>query len=370
LGHGELPGTWYLVTEWIAGGTLADRLVGRGVTAAEALDVTRRLAQILAPVHAAGVVHRDIKPSNVLLAGGELTDPRVIDFGLAWRPEMHRLTRTGAVIGTPGYMAPEQVRGDRGLDPRVDVFALGCLLYECLVGRPAFMGDGITAVQAKILLAQPPPIAEVVGDAPELSAALARLLGKDPARRPADAGAVVELLSPVKAPATPARARSGWAEARARLEADAATTPSGELFWIVLALVDDPQVVDERLGAAAAAHGADLELLADGSLIAAPAGGGSPAERAERAARLSLALRDRLPDAPIAVTAAAGPAAAPRVIEAAVERGARLLEEAALAAIAGPADIRVDARTAALLGPSFQLDRAGGVIKLRGRAPT
>jgi serine/threonine protein kinase len=111
---------------------------------------------------------------------GRLEQVKILDFGLA-RPRAHapsRVTRTGALVGTPEYMAPEQARGQRDVDPRAGVFSLGCLLFECLTGEPPFIAEHIAAVLAKILFEDPPRLCDVRPDAPEaLSALVERALG-------------------------------------------------------------------------------------------------------------------------------------------------------------------------------------------------
>src|SRR5262249_61971215 len=175
--------------------------------------VVRGIAEALAEAHARGVVHRDIKPGNVFLPGGRVADAKLLDFGVA-RPAgsfgAGRLTQTGMLVGTPAYMAPEQVRGSvRDLDPRGDVFSLGCLLYECLVGRPAFVAENLLGVLARVLFHEP-RVADARPDAPaELDALVARMLAKDPAERPGGAGEVIAALDGLgpldgAAPAAPA----------------------------------------------------------------------------------------------------------------------------------------------------------------------
>src|SRR5262249_2686388 len=108
----------------------------------------------------------------------------------------HELTKSGATLGTPGYMAPEQARGTRDLDARTDVFSLGCVLFRCITGNDAFTGDHVIAVLAKLLLEDSPRVADLCPDVPSALAALIdRTLSKDPAHRPADAAAVAAELA-------------------------------------------------------------------------------------------------------------------------------------------------------------------------------
>ncbi len=127
-----------IVMEYVEGETLADKLESGGAMSLEdAVDITAQVCDGLAAAHRAGLVHRDLKPSNVMITEDGVA--KVLDFGIAKRTGANEaaLTMTGAVIGTPKYMAPEQLRGDP-LDPRVDVHATGLLLFEMLTGRPAF----------------------------------------------------------------------------------------------------------------------------------------------------------------------------------------------------------------------------------------
>jgi serine/threonine-protein kinase len=144
IDHGHLPdGTAYLVMELLPGESLATRLRNRGrLTPRELLPIALQMCDALAAVHAAGVVHRDVKPSNILLAV-DREDPagpervKLLDFGIArveW--EETRITNTGGPLGTPGYMSPEQETGEAEIDGRSDLFALGAVLFECLVGEP------------------------------------------------------------------------------------------------------------------------------------------------------------------------------------------------------------------------------------------
>src|ERR1700761_4999530 len=132
IAHGETErGEPYLAMEWLDGESLSARL-GRGrLGVAESVDLVRRVAEALAVAHARGVVHRDLKPANLFLVGGEVARPKVLDFGVARRVVSSGVvTRSGALVGTPAYMAPEQARGERDVAPAADVFSLGCVLYE------------------------------------------------------------------------------------------------------------------------------------------------------------------------------------------------------------------------------------------------
>jgi serine/threonine protein kinase len=158
---GEADGRPYLALDYVDGGSLAARLAQAPLTPRSAAALVEALAGAVHAAHLTGVVHRDLKPANVLLAGGgeqdsvtrgpdeplptpdpSLLTPKVTDFGLAKRLEGDSdLTRTGAVLGTPAYMAPEQAAGrPAAVGPAADVYALGAILYECLTGRPPFRG--------------------------------------------------------------------------------------------------------------------------------------------------------------------------------------------------------------------------------------
>jgi serine/threonine-protein kinase len=193
----------FIVMEYVRGETLAD-LIKRGPLAIDrALEIAGRLCWGLDAAHAAGVVHRDLKPANVLLAPdaehGET--PKLIDFGLAKLAAAagdSQLTRTGQIIGTPAYMSPEQIKGEK-IDGRADVYSLGCVLFEMLTGRTPF-ASGTDDVQ--ILYRQmheaPPPLGKYLHDAPPaLEALMHKALHKDPAQRHASTRLMAKALSQV-----------------------------------------------------------------------------------------------------------------------------------------------------------------------------
>src|SRR5262249_13698748 len=150
VAHGvtETSELW-LAMEWLDGEDLSTRLGRSPLSAAESVALAVSVAEALGYAHARGVVHRDLKPSNIFLVNGELERVKLLDFGVAQLSAATRMTRTGAVLGTPGYMAPEQVRGGEKLDPRVDVYSLGSVLFECLTGERLFSGMHMMAILAK-----------------------------------------------------------------------------------------------------------------------------------------------------------------------------------------------------------------------------
>ena len=142
--------------------------------------MVREAAAALAVAHARGLMHRDIKPGNIFLVGGRTDRVKVLDFGIARRGHAGQATRTGMVLGTPAYMAPEQARGSRALDARADVFALGAVLFKCITGLPAFAGDDEIAILAKMLFEAPPRVRDIRKDVPAaLDDLLARMLCGD-----------------------------------------------------------------------------------------------------------------------------------------------------------------------------------------------
>ncbi len=184
----------YLVMEWLEGESLDKRLARERLGIDESLDLARRIASALGAAHTRGIVHRDVKPSNVLLVDNALEKVRLLDFGIARLDDGNgNLTRTGNVLGTPGYMSPEQARGDkRYVDPRADVFSLGCVLFECLTGQTPYHGPHAMAVIMKLLSQDAPLLRAVRPDAPEaLEFFVARMLAREPMLRFADGTAVV-----------------------------------------------------------------------------------------------------------------------------------------------------------------------------------
>jgi tRNA A-37 threonylcarbamoyl transferase component Bud32 len=203
----------FIVMEYVRGETLSD-VVKRGKLPIDrALTIAERLCWGLDAAHAAGVVHRDLKPANVLIAPdaeyGEA--PKIIDFGLAKLAAAagdSQLTRTGQIIGTPAYMSPEQIKGDK-VDGRADVYALGCLLFELLTGRTPFAGanDDVQILYRQMHEA-PPPLAKFLPDVPDaLDALMDRALQKDPAQRFPTMRAMAAALADVSAKVEPQATR-------------------------------------------------------------------------------------------------------------------------------------------------------------------
>jgi len=183
----------FLAMEWLEGADLSARLGRERIALSDALTMARRAAEGLGVAHQVGIVHRDVKPSNLFLVDGRPDRLKVVDFGVARASDRsQQLTAKDSVIGTIGYMAPEQVMGAAGLDARVDVFALGCVLYELLTGHHPFEAESAAETLRQVVQTNPPPPSVLrPGLSPELDRLVLGMLAKDRARRPAD-GAVVE----------------------------------------------------------------------------------------------------------------------------------------------------------------------------------
>src|SRR5687768_1583484 len=197
VAHGPLPNSFYVAMEWLEGEDLSQRLARGALTIEDTIGVVRRVAEALSFAHAHGIVHRDIKPGNLFLPGGSLRAVKVVDFGVAKIQNLTGTwTRNGSVLGTPAYMAPEQIRAEPTIDARADLFALGCVAFECATGRLAFGSGQVAAALRSILYDEVPRLAAMVPDVPtEFDALVQRLLAKEPGDRPRDAAEVVRLLS-------------------------------------------------------------------------------------------------------------------------------------------------------------------------------
>jgi len=191
LDAGETGGLHFVATAYVGGGTLARRLRGGPLPLADTVRVTENLAAGLAVLHRRGLVHRDVKPANVMLDGETAL---LTDFGLATGAALTTLTRTGLVVGTPQYLAPELVDGTGEATPRSDVYALGCLAYTCLAGKPPFTGSAMEVAFAQLEREPPDPCAGRP-DAPSgVRDVVLGALAKDPGARPRTATMFGHLL--------------------------------------------------------------------------------------------------------------------------------------------------------------------------------
>ncbi len=184
-------GDRYMVMEFLKGEALSARIAARGkLSAAEICSVGIQMLDGLSAAHEAGIIHRDLKPDNVFLlpkSKGRTDFVKILDFGISKFSGLaadFSMTRTGSVMGTPYYMSPEQARGAKNLDARLDVYAAGVILYEAATGRVPFDGDTFNELLFKIVTEEPPPVRVL---APELDAGLAAIIDmarqKDPAQR-------------------------------------------------------------------------------------------------------------------------------------------------------------------------------------------
>ncbi|MDI1477608.1 serine/threonine-protein kinase [Polyangium sp. y55x31] len=358
MGHGlTAEGEPYLVMEWLSGEDLATRLSRAPLEIDAGLALVRNVADGLSAAHARGIVHRDIKPSNIFLVGRRVDRIKLLDFGIARASTGSTvLTRSSSVLGTPGYMAPEQARGDEVVGPRADVFSLGCVLFECLAGRPAFQGSHPMALLAKLLLEEPPELAVV---RPEVSGSVsslcARMLSKDPSQRPADGAALVAELVAIggitssSSPSVRSMTPSRLSERERRLLSIVAISGTSR------GALDEVRRIAEPLGAF-------VDTLAGGTILMVLPGVGSPADQVVRAARAALAIQGASPDRIVALVTGRSDLADRLPVGDLVELVALLLDSAREH---GRPGVIVDEVTRALLDPRFEVEEHAGHVWLR-----
>jgi serine/threonine protein kinase len=191
LDHGETPHGLYLAMEWLEGEDLEQRLRRGPLPWQAARLLGLRLTSALAHAHALGAVHRDLGPRNVFLPAGRVEDAKLLDFGLVRIADGLERTASQAVLGTPFYMAPEQVKDPKRVDARADLFALGVVLFEVVSGVRPFQGDDLFTVWVRIVDAPAPNLRMLARHVPEPFVLLVEaLLAKDPAARPGSAADV------------------------------------------------------------------------------------------------------------------------------------------------------------------------------------
>lgn len=368
----------FLAMEWVEGVTL-DRFLKRERPGPRtALEIVISIADVLAAAHAGGVIHRDLNPANVMVQprGVELTDEvvstsrggappsvarkiKLLDFGVAHhRASDLGITREGTQIGTPGYMAPEQVEGSRTLTPAADVFALGCVLYELLTGERPFDAPTLAGIFARILRDKPARLREFDAALPEeLDRLVLRLLDKDPLRRPQDGAEALALLREL--PALPEISRGALTPTSER-------APQRGVGTVVLVGATDERRFTE-IDTVAQRHGARAEQLQEGG-VAVTILGDNVADDAAHAAAFALELRSQVRVTVIAMATglvtAGGGATAGRALDAAL----------VLLLLRGEVDesgslILLAETTAHLLDASFEVRRRGAGFVLSNHEP-
>jgi serine/threonine protein kinase len=301
IAHGTSEdGTPYLAMEWLEGEDLSTRLARGPLTRDETVQVGLLLADALGALHARSVIHRDVKPANVFLAGRGIAGLRLLDLGVARAQHAATaLTAAGTALGTPAYMAPEQARGE-SVDATADVFAAGCVLWECLVGHAAFQGDHALAVLMKVLVEEPRSADELGVADPALAAVVARAMSKSARERHANGSALRDALERLRADSfvpPPRAAVVGTAERRIVSLAMTAGVEATEATLLPSERTD----LETSARDAVSLQGGLLQVLVNGAMIAVPARHAAPTDQAACAARCALALAAVSSEAPVAL---------------------------------------------------------------------
>jgi len=368
----------FLVQEWVDGITLSTQLLTIGANMHEAVSIAIGIADALGAAHDHGIIHRDVKPANVILDGGDVDRVKLVDFGIArLAADAGVLTRTGVLIGTPSYMAPEQARGSVVISPSADVWSLGCVVYEALTGRKAFAGRTPEAVRAKVLLAPPESVSTRCPEAsPQLVELVHAMLAKDPTDRPATGSHAAALLRKLPPLVSGPRRRVGQPEQSTavmpvRPKKDDSNPHAGaaNCFVYFTAPPADEDQPPPPIGAIKRISDKfDLELheLEDGSVILQAK---EPGQRgAIAAAQAAVALKQEIFDGAVSVFAQA----VDETIADALERGADVQAQAAMEnlfadVLQKDATIRIDDAIADLICEEISIDRtdAGAVVPTR-----
>ena len=296
LDSGSADGLLYYVMPLVTGETLRARLERETqLPVDDALRIARDVAEALAEAHARGVIHRDIKPENILLQAGRAV---VADFGIALAVQQaggQRMTQTGLSLGTPHYMAPEQAMGEKTIDARADIYALGAITYEMLVGEPPHTGNTVQAVIAKVITENPRSIRAARGTVPEsVEAAVMTALAKLPADRFSSAADFAAALSGKISVSMPGGVSSStamrsvssgsvawWRRAREIVAWTAAVAAVGTAVWLgtrtpaVPSLGRFEVVLPDSLALSNLSTGSRVAISRDGALLAFSARSGS-----------------------------------------------------------------------------------------------
>jgi len=326
-------GAPYLVMPWLEGQDLEARLRAGPLSIDETLTVALCVADALACLHGRGLVHRDLKPSNLFLPDGRIDQVQVIDLGIARTTIPTRpLTMSGILMGTPGFIAPEQARGDREIAPTVDVFAFGCVLFECLTGKRLFGGSHVMAVLAKILLEEPPRARELRPDVPDgLDLLIHKMVSKDPARRPRDGAQLKQWLEEMR-DAPPGSTRS--------LAAASLTANEQRVVTVVVAVLpssrgaasptaDVTRTNADPFRASSARFGVRVHPLAEGIAIALAPEGYSAVDQASLLARFGHHVTEVFPGACVALATGSAVTGVRLPVGEAIDRGVTMVRAAA-----------------------------------------
>jgi eukaryotic-like serine/threonine-protein kinase len=387
VAHGQSPdGEPFLVMEWLEGEDLRQRLARQRLTLGESLSIVRCASAALAVAHARGLVHRDIKPSNLFLVGGSAERVRVLDFDLARLVKGEDpLTAPGTIVGTPGYLAPEQAKGLPVRHACADVFSLGCVLYECLTGRRAFKGADIVAVLAKVQIQEVPSVRTIRPDLPDaVSDLVSRMMARAPEARLQDAAEVAHALDTLgdldgtrdtresrahtgeptswtSEPASGAQPEPGSGALVAPSLRSALTLSEQRVVSVLLASTDGAPLSPQAQALAAIAverHGGHLDVLQSGVMLVTTWGAGSALDRAGRAGLSALALLEHVPGAAVCVVTGRGVVSEHVAGGNVLDRGAETLRATL------PGSVRLDPTTAEMLGRRFVVEPSGDAFIL------
>ena len=362
LAHGTTAdGVLYLVMEWLRGEDLAERLAREPLTVADSFRVVRGVCEALDTAHARGIVHRDIKPANLFLRDRDPGSVKLLDFGVARLNEsMPTISGTSSLIGTVGYMAPEQAMCEDDIDARADVFAMGCVLYECLTGVAPFTSAHPVGVLAKVLREDPVRPSEMGRDIdPRVDALVAKLLAKKREERPLSAGAVLALVEhlerQLRDSPTPSRRPSASPHSERRIVSVILGRPSvlGEVFG---------ERLDGAVQGLAEQFSAELWPLKGGAVLIVLTAQGEANDRASQAALCALKLSELRPDFVFAVATGLAETSERVPVGAAIDRAASLIGEDASSAHG----VLVDEVTFGLVGLRFDVQREGAMNVLVG----
>ncbi|WP_437716904.1 protein kinase [Sorangium sp. So ce448] len=391
VAHGmTAQGVPYLAMEWLEGEDLCARLERRGLSVDETVTLVTRAAEALAVVHARRIVHRDLKPSNLFLVERDVARVKLLDFGIARFSDESRMTQSGMILGTPAYIAPEQARSRAAVDARADVFALGCVLFECLTGVQAFRGDSFMSILLKIVLEDVQRASELRADVPpSLDVLCTRMLAKDPAERPRDGAAVAAALNAVGLGATLPIAEVSTPVASVRASPSSSSpslTHKERRVTCVLLMAPEPPMAGgagrsdaeteiasaaEEMTREVAALGVQLDLLMDSSILMTFTGTGLATDQAVRAARCALSLRKHAGGRRLALATGTAELSGRLPASELVDRATRTLAQSAPSAGAAHAagqarPIAIDEVTAGLLDARFDVFETETGLWLQG----